>query len=1326
MARHVLGLDIGSNSVGSAWIDLEAGTVATGISVFPAGVEESDDKRGDPKNVKRRNARRARITLARRAARKRALRRELIVAGLLPPDTAAFEQLLASTDPWELRRRGLDKPLTLHEFGRVLLHLAQRRGALGLRSRPTEGDDDLISPDDGKVLAAIDAVRREMMARKSRTFGQFIADLREERAVPIHSSDNRRSSRRVGARVYHNPVRNRASTYEHCADRDMIRDEFSALWTAQRSFSGPTARALTDDLREKLDNSKGDSTWRHRGLLFGQRRASWDLGTLGRCSLEPTDRCVPHADMYASRYLVVETLNNLRILEPGKAPRPLTPEERSTLSDLLSGPLGTQRRRGAVVAKRSATVTDLRRAMGWGRSSDLRFNIESDSDRSINTDWFSRELIHGAVGLEAWDALTPAVRNGINQEILRRDPDYAEDEERFRRGLSSWSGLSPEQIGDVVAAWKARPRPDGKRLNLSRRAVRNLLTVMDRTEPWPDERSPTGYRWLTQIEARRLIAADADFVDVTSGHHLDDRSRWRYAMGTRGASARDRYYMRKHRIMRNGEVVLDRDGRELSEPPPAPLIRNPVVRKAIHEVRRHLIDYMRTFGRKPDAVIVELSREARMNRRDADRVLFMNRLRSRIRGEITEAFGLGSLSSTQQRAAVARVVLAVQQDGICPLCGQPGLTELAAARGSGCEVAHIIPRASGGHNGFSNIVLAHTPCNRDMGRRTPREYWGAGDAFEAGIGWANSMYGTVERPRWSELRSATGKPLWKCYFTSRDDHAKLRQFSRDISDIRDMTAAQSAATSYSTRQVLTYLSDALYDGGGLPERGGERRIYATDGTWTARFRREWGLFLDAHNARDKSIDADKASARREKDRGDHRQHAVDAVAIALGSDAFKAAWGEREESASRAGVNVADDSEMEAYRAQYPLPVPSGFGTRERLQAAMRSSVYGDRTVRPVSHRPTKRRLVGALHEETLRGAVIGEDGRVSSEFTTRKRVSELKPDHLRLPVPESPSDALRRLTDRKVRQGAARDAAEAWAREVLSAPTYRPKLVDPSLGKGGLVRDVALRTRLRDCLAEAGCDPDTFRDSDIRRAADNGAFRHLSGVPIRTVTLLVPLSRPVLIQRKRHDYVTGRRIPDQNPKATRAYTGGNNHHIEIRVDDATGRWTGTLVSAFQAMQRNTDRLGALRRAGAPSPARLKQMTRAERAVWKDVFAAAARDHGIVDRRDNPALGGRFVMSLAEGETLWMKHPGDGDHATDSYFVVAKLAAPARIYLVPHWDARAASGRRDSMGRRVPDSERELLEITPRDLPRVAPSGHVFAVKVRSSPSGAAVHIPWD
>lgn len=1368
-----LGLDIGSNSVGSAWIDTAQSTIVTGDSVFPAGVDESDDKRGEPKNAKRRMTRRTRITLARRAERKRLLRLKLIEVGLLPPSAEEFRVLLETTDPWELRRRGLDSPLRPHEFGRVLMHLAQRRGALGLKLADPEEGEESDDGEDGKVKAAIGQVRATMLERKARTFGEYIQMVRAERVHPIRSQDRRRPQDRRGPREYRDAVRNKAGSYEHCADRAMIRDEFAKLWEKQKNLGGETAQLLTDDLRAALDEPKGDSIWREKGLLFGQRRQSWDLGTLGRCVLEPTERCVPHADMYASRYLVVETLNNLKITERGQPARPLTPEERRKIKEYLSGPLGMEkgrRKKGATEApkdkpKTTVSVTDLRNLMGWGRAtktSQFRFNIESDEDRTINTDWFSREIIHGAITPTRWAQMDQHVRDGLNHAILKYDPDQEGDATKIRKGVMSWGGLDEAQAEALVAAWKRRPRPDAKRLNMSRRAVRNLLVLMDRDEPWADARhfepgaagsQSERWCWLTQIEARKLIAEDAEFRDVTTGKPLDVLTRQRYATGAKGATARDRHYMRKHLLHKNGELIYGPDGQPLAEPPPAPLISNPVVRKAIHEVRRHLIEYMVTFGRKPDAVHVELSREAKMGKKAADNLLLRNRLRSRIRDDIIAGFGLDSLSSTQQRAAVERVVLAVQQRGICPLCGnqivKTDITPRMAASGDGCEVAHIIPRACGGHNGLGNIVLAHTKCNRDMGRRTPRQFWEAtfNGGYEEGMRYVEGIYRDAERPKASEVRSATGDALWACYFVGRPgrsgptfDELKIEQFKKDVSDIKEMTPRQDAATKYAARQVMAYIADALYEGKGLPERstgvGGsendhQRRIFATDGMWTGRLRREWGLFFDPHQVRSKGVDTDEARRRKEKDRGDHRHHAVDAVVIALCSRQVQLAWEGREKQADADGVNTADEEAMESYRKLHPLDPPAPYRTREEFREAVRRAVFGEGSMeRPVCHRAVKRKLTGALHEETLFGPVLNEAGKLTGNYTATKSVLALDPNHLRMPRPETPDEAIDRLARRQLRRtnGDEREARK-WARQVVASPGYKPAIVDPPPGKPGIVRDVGLRARLRQCISEAGLDPDDFSALQIKKIAEAGGLRQASGVPIRSVVLLRTMNDPVITSRWADDYVADRRrrlydaeTGEGNARAARAYVGGNNHHIEIRV--ATNKkgqevWSGEVVPASIVARRKLARLRALRcvlrEAGITDWKDFRKRPAAERAALHSKLQGVEAAHPLVDRADNDAKGGRFVMSLCEGEMLLMKHKGTGEVG---YFVVAKLDKPQSLVLVPHWDARAAGERKDAEGKKVPDSKRDQFAATPSDLKSLAPPGRPHAIKVSVSPLG--------
>ena len=179
-----LGLDIGSNSVGSAWVDTDGREVYLAASVFPAGVDEQENRRRAPKNQARRQTRSQRRTIARRAVRKRKLTGFLTEHRLLPADQTEL-QLVLDLDPWQLRRKALREPLSAFEFGHVVLHLAQRRGAVGIITDP-ENDDE------GKVKDGMERLKKEMQeAGPNTTVGKFIADRMERARHPIRHAPGR-------------------------------------------------------------------------------------------------------------------------------------------------------------------------------------------------------------------------------------------------------------------------------------------------------------------------------------------------------------------------------------------------------------------------------------------------------------------------------------------------------------------------------------------------------------------------------------------------------------------------------------------------------------------------------------------------------------------------------------------------------------------------------------------------------------------------------------------------------------------------------------------------------------------------------------------------------------------------------------------------------------------------------------------------------------------------------------------------------------------------------------------------------------------------------
>jgi len=1181
-----LGLDIGSNSVGSAWVDTRRRLIGLGVGVFPAGVEQSERKRGRPVNQTRREKRQQRHSLARRAERKRRLRRVLTQAGLLPSDLHALDALM-DLNPWHLRRKALSAPLTPHEFGRVLVHLNQRRGALGITLDPKDKEE-------GPVKQAMDRLCARMKEANAPTFGQFIADLMDKRKAESPSKPGIHIQQPVRNRQY------RLSPEDHLyADRQLIREEFSILWNRQKSFNGPLADLLGDELKTRLDDPSGDETWRHHGIIFGQRRTYWDTGTLGRCDLEPTDERCPLADIYAQEYRVVETVNNIRIEERGKAPRPLRPPERDNLIAVLR-------------SQKTASAKTVRRALGLDKKALRDFfalNIERDKEREINTDWFYREIVHGAFTEPAWRALSPAQRDSVNRAILNFDPDNPQHRDRLRAGATAWWGLSPDAAETLLHAWETRPRPE-KRVNLSRRAIRNLLPYMNQ---------PVGDRWLTQIEARLCLAEDAEAIDQTTGRLMSYEQRQRYSLNASRLTRRERLFLRKHPDLL----------------PPAPMLSNPVVRKAIHEVRRQILAYLRKYGRPPDRIIIELAKAAKQTEKVRNKILANIRKREKEKKEIIAEFGLSAKPLNQQRAAVERVTLCRQQKGICPYTnltpGAPGkvISEDQAAQGRDVEIDHIVPLSRSQDNFLSNKVLCCREANRGKGNRTPKEWL------------------TPEQFTLLEQRMAH----WEKEFPR-----KWENLHRDPLPEQDFLNSQLAATAYAAEQVGAYLSDALYGG----ERDGLRRVFFTKGTYTAMLRKDWQLFQSLKDA-DEDSPAKSASDLQQggdpgkKNRGDHRHHAIDAAVTALTGpeiiqDVARLA-AQREEYHERTGY----------WPKREPLPPPWGDVQTFRAQVMERVAAL------VVSHRPVKRRISGALHEETAYGPVLESGGEISqTNFSNRIPADQLTPNHLRMP-PRSESIE---------KQLASNDLSHAERR---AAWRKLRALTDQKPGKSGIVRDLPLRLEIRRCLRQHRLDPDHFSEAQMKDLVTKGNLRMRSGMPIKSAVLLRTINDPVLIPRKVWDPSSNRMVPDHDPRTRRVYIGGNNHHIEIR-EDKRGRWHGEIVTTFEAARR----VRCLKRPDA------------------------------VDRSDRHGM--RFGISLAEGETLHMKHPKTG---APGYFVVFKLDKPQTIHFIHHWDARPSKATEDQ-------EPREDIPVTASNLRALEPQPGRPPYKVRVDPHGSITPLKND
>ena len=786
--RNVVGVDIGTNSIGWALIEeselhLPRAIKAAGVRIFQEAV---DAKTRTPKNLQRRMARLARRVLARRTRRKQRLQNLLLKYDLLPAEIADAQcresVFTAFGDPYALRAKGLDQPLTRHQFGRVLFLLGARRGFLSNRKTRygslvgIEEVRDLVELDDqnpadaeeGVIRQEITALRSSMATSGARTLGEYLASL------PKTEQKRRRHT-----------------------ERAMLEYEFNILWESQARFHP----ILSTEFKARV-----------HAVIFFQRPLKANPAALGKCGLEPSRRKAARAWPEAQRFRLLQDLNNLDIINPRTGEtRRLTDQERFTLLDTL---------------ERQKTITWVAIRKLLKLHGGEKFNLEEGAKKETG--------LKGLGTLASLHSILKTQFNNQTQQLSRLVEDLITIEDRgglYRRLRGHWG--FDRDLAFRLATLELEPGY----ANLSQKAIRKLLPHLE-----------AGYRYA---EARQRAGYGYEIMET----ELQDR---------------------------------------LGTPPDA---RNPVVNKALHELKKVLNALMRQFGR-PSVIRIEMARDLKLSRRDQAMVEQQNRANLRLNLEAQQA--LAELEIGQpSRDDLIKYRLWKESKGICPYTGQE--IGLAMLFSPAVDVEHIIPYSRCLDDSYMNKTLCLAEENRlRKGNRTPWEAYGGDPARYEPI---------IQRTRQFPL-------------------AKRRRFQEQGSDFVDQfISRQLNDTRHIARLAKDYLTSVCAD------------VQVTKGGTTAMLRYHWKLnrLLGAQND--------------EKERGDHRQHALDAVVIGVtGRGLYQ-----------RLARIAAQRRYAPSQRGfQFDLPWP-GFVTD--LVSVLDGIV--------VSHAPN-RKLTGALHEETAYGKVPG------------------------------------------------------------------------------------------------------------------------------------------------------------------------------------------------------------------------------------------------------------------------------------------------------------------------------------------------------------------
>ena len=346
--RYTLGLDIGITSVG--WAILENNIDGEPIKIERLGVRIFDKaehpKTGASLAEPRREARGQRRTIRRKRHRKDRIKQLIQQNGIMTRVEMAemFEHPRFETSVYELRVQALERALTKHEFVRVLIHLAQRRGYKS-NSKSEEAKDK----ENGKVKSAISENKQRMEENSYRTIGEML--LKDDRFWECNPD---------GTKIF--VPHNHPDDYRTTVERSMVKDEIRLIFSRQRALG---MRYATSEFEEAYLEIWGSQRNFDEGPGEGPDGKSPYGGNmiekmLGHCTFEKDEPRAAKGSYSAEYFRLLQDVNHLRLVKNNGESSALTKEQKQVYIDL-------------VMKSATASYAQLRKKLEL--SNDVSFNM---------------------------------------------------------------------------------------------------------------------------------------------------------------------------------------------------------------------------------------------------------------------------------------------------------------------------------------------------------------------------------------------------------------------------------------------------------------------------------------------------------------------------------------------------------------------------------------------------------------------------------------------------------------------------------------------------------------------------------------------------------------------------------------------------------------------------------------------------------------------------------------------------------------------------------------------------------------------------------------
>jgi len=678
----ILGLDLGTNSIGWALIDDKLNKIiAMGSRIFPVGVDNLGDGEGElSKNASRTGARGTRRQFFRKKLRKKVLLKELASLNMCPLTNEDFEnwkttkkfptQELASwfaLNPYELRHKALSEKLSFEEIGRVFYHLIQRRGFLS-NSRSAGKDDGAIfkgNAKEGKI--GIDETREQI---ENKTLGSYFYEIAPKTNQPFIDGLER--------------IRNRYTT------RQMYVDEFEEIWEHQKKYHSN----LTHEIKEKIGGRKNDEGFKEDGILFHQRPLRSQKHLVGNCTFESSKTKCQLSAIPFELYRLHQWINTVEYNG-----HKLHSDERKLVFNFL-------------IEKEKPSFKDIRKAINK-LDTIYKFNYK-DEDKIVGTHTISNLCSKKFFG-KRWFDFTEKEQEDIWHVLYFFDSK----DKVAAYAIANW-GFDETQA-EAISKFNLKD----KYASLSRKAINNILPFLEMGFQYDIAvvlggiKNAYGQNWEMLNSADKGLVLDNVYEIVRSNLKGGFIEPLKHFLKTDlHLSDKQLTKLYHHSANIDETVLLEKLPVNAKADKEIQAIRNPVVITALFEIRKLVNEIVEEYG-KPDEIKVELARNLKASksgrREERNRQQKLERENDRVKVE------LNNLSKHISHDNLLLYKLWEECKRTCPYTGRSiSVTQLFSGE---IQIEHIHPWSKSLNDSFMNKTLCFADENRAKGDKTPFEFY---------------------------------------------------------------------------------------------------------------------------------------------------------------------------------------------------------------------------------------------------------------------------------------------------------------------------------------------------------------------------------------------------------------------------------------------------------------------------------------------------------------------------------------------------------------------------------------------------------------------------